>query len=304
MHEIGSFHQALHGAGIQPGKAAAQQLHIQLALFQVHIVQGSDLQLAAGGGLYLLCHLHHFLVVEVQAGDGVVGLGVCGLFFHAQHLAVLIKLHDAKALGVLHVIAEHGAAPLVFGVGSSGLEDLGKTVAVEDIITQDHGTAVIADELLAQNKCLCQAVRRGLHLILQMDTILAAIAQQRLKTGRVSRGRDDQDILDARQHEGGQRIVDHGLIVDRQQLFAGDHGQGIKPCAGTAGENNAFHTCALLFSCKKMCSLIQSGAASAVNKFRSAASAFFAKDDSSTLYFTMKARKMQGGILFCCAEMM
>ena len=86
-----------------------------------------------------------------------------------------------------------------------------------------------------------------------------------------------QDILNARQHKGGQRIVDHGLVVDRQQLFAGDHGQRIEPCAGTAGENNAFHTCALLFSDKKMCSLIQSGAASAVNNFGSAASAFLQK---------------------------
>ena len=76
---------------------------------------------------------------------------------------------------------------------------------------------------------------------------------------------------------GGQRIVDHRLVVDRQQLFAGDHGQRIEPCAGTAGENNAFHTCALLFSYKKMCSLIQSGAASAVNNFGSAASVFLQK---------------------------
>ena len=30
----------------------------------------------------------------------------------------------------------------------------------------------------------------------------------------------------------------------------------------------------------------------------------FAKDDGSTLYFTMKARKMQGGMIFCCAEIM
>ena len=110
-----------------------------------------------------------------------------------------------------------------------------------------------------------------------MDAVLAAIAQQCLKAGRIGRGRDDQDILNARQHKGGQRIVDHGLVVDRQQLLAGDHGQGIEPCAGTAGENNAFHTCALLFSYKKMCSLIQSGAASAVNDFGSAMAAFLQK---------------------------
>ena len=124
-----------------------------------------------------------------------------------------------------------------------------------EFVAQDHGAAVVADELFAQNKSLCQTIGRGLDLILQMDAILAAIAQQRLKARRISGGGDDQDILNARQHEGGQRIVDHGLIVDRQQLLAGDHRQRIKPGAGTAGQNNAFHNlCTPLFVLKKLCS--------------------------------------------------
>ncbi len=168
------------------------------------------------------------------------------LFLHAEHLAVLVELHDAKALGVLHIVAEHGAAALVFRIGSGGLEDLGEAVAVEDIIPQDHGAAVVANELLAQDEGLCQAIRGGLHLVLQMDAVLAAVAQQRLKAGRVGGGGNDQDVLNARQHKGGQRVVDHGLVVDRQQLFAGDHGQRIEPCAGTAGKNDTFHICALL----------------------------------------------------------
>ena len=168
------------------------------------------------------------------------------LFLHAEHLAVLVELHDAKALRVLHIVAEHGAAAFVFRIGSGGLEDLGEAVAVEDVIAQDHGAAVVANELFAQNEGLCQTVRRGLNFILQMDAVLAAITQQRLKARRISGGGDDQDILNARQHEGGQRIVDHGLIVDRQQLLAGDHGQRVKPGAGTAGKNDTFHICALL----------------------------------------------------------
>ena len=39
--------------------------------------------------------------------------------------------------------------------------------------------------------------------------------------GRSVGGGDDQDVPDARQHEGGQRVVDHGLVVDRQQLLGG-----------------------------------------------------------------------------------
>ena len=163
------------------------------------------------------------------------------LLFHAEHLAVLVELDDAEALRVRDIVTEDGAAALVLGVGGGVLQDLGEAVAVEDVIAEDHRAAVVADELLAEDECLCQTVRRGLDLILQMDAVLAAIAQQRLETGRVGGGRNNQDVLNARQHEGGQRIVDHRLVVDRQQLFAGDHSQRVKPGAGAAGENNAFH---------------------------------------------------------------
>ena len=99
-----------------------------------------------------------------------------------------VELDDAEALGILHIIAEDGAAALVLSVGGGSLQDLGEAVAVEDVIAQDHGAAVVANELLAQDECLCQAVRGGLNFILQMDAVLAAIAQQRLKAGRVGRG--------------------------------------------------------------------------------------------------------------------
>ena len=169
-----------------------------------------------------------------------------GFFLHAQHLAVLVEFHDAKALGILHIVAKHRAAALILCIGGSGLEDLGEAVAVENIIPQDHGAAVVANELFAQDEGLCQAVRGGLHLVLQMDAVLAAVPQQRLKAGRVGGGGNDQDVLNACQHQRGQGVVDHRLVVDRQQLFAGDHGQRVKPGAGTAGKNDTFHICALL----------------------------------------------------------
>ena len=54
--KVGRIHQRIHRAGVQPGIAAAQQLHIQRAVLQIHPVQIGDLQLAAGRGLYLLGH--------------------------------------------------------------------------------------------------------------------------------------------------------------------------------------------------------------------------------------------------------
>ena len=49
---------------------------------------------------------------------------------------------------------------------------------------------------------------------------------------------------------------------------------------------------------------IQSGAASAVNKFRSRSPCpKWQNGNNSSLYFTIKSHKMQGGMMFCCAEM-
>ena len=50
-----------------------------------------------------------------------------------------------------------------------------------------------------------------------------------------------KDIADARQHEDGKRIVNHWLVVHRQQLLRGAESNGVEAGAGAAGQNNAFH---------------------------------------------------------------
>ena len=39
----------------------------------------------------------------------------------------------------------------------------------------------------------------------------------------------------------GQGGINHGVVVDGDELFADGHGNGIQPCSRTAGEDNAFH---------------------------------------------------------------
>ena len=69
---------------------------------------------------------------------------------------------------------------------------------------------------------------------------LAAVAQQALVAADVLGGRDQQDLADAGQHQRGQRVVDHRLVVDRQQLLADRPGDRVQPGAGPAGQNDAF----------------------------------------------------------------
>ena len=224
-------------ARVQPGVAAPHDLHLQLALLQVGLVDAGDLQLAARAGLHGLGDVHHLLVVKVQAGDGEVALGLGRLFLNRLGLASRVKGHHAVALGVGHVVGKHGgAAGLRVGV----VQQLLQVVAVEDVVAQHQRAGRAVQELLANQKGLGQPIGAGLHGVLQVDAPLAAVAQQLREARRVLRRADDQDVPDAGQHEAGQRVINHGLVVDGQQLLA--HGQRgrVQAGAGATGQDDAF----------------------------------------------------------------
>lgn len=238
--ELRGLVQALHGAGVQPRVAAAEGDDGQRPLLQVHPVEVGDLQLAARGRLHLMCLGGHVARVEVQAGDGVGALGALGLLLDGNGPPLAVELHDAEALGVVHVVAEdRGAARL--GVLDGARQVARQAVAVEDVVAEHERARLAVNELLADREGLGQAVRRGLLGVGQVHAVARAVPEQALEVGQVGRGGDDQDVADARQHEGAKRVVDHGLVVDRQQLLGGHERERVQAGAGPAGEDDAFH---------------------------------------------------------------
>lgn len=239
--ELRRLVQALHGAGVQPRVAAAEGDHGQRPLLQVHLVERGDLELAAGRGLHPMCLGGHVARVEVQAGDGVGALGALGLLLDGDGPPLAVELHDAEALGVVHVVAED-RGPARLGVLDGARQVARQAVAVEDVVAEDEGARLAGDEILADGERLRQAVRRGLLGVGQVHTVARAVPEQALEVGEVGRGGDDQDVPDARQHEGAERVVDHGLVVDRKQLLGGHERERVQARAGPAGEDDAFHS--------------------------------------------------------------
>lgn len=238
--ELRGLVQALHGAGVQPRVPAAQGDDGQRPLLKVHPVEVGDLQLAAGRGPHLVRLDGDVARVEVQAGDGVGALGLGGLLLDGDGPPLAVELHDAEALGVVHVVAEdRGAARL--GVLDGARQVAGQAVSVEDVVAQHQGARLTVNELLADGEGLRQAVRRGLLGVGQVHAVARAVPEQALEVGEVRRRGDDQDVPDARQHEGGQRVVDHGLVVDRQQLLGGHERERIQAGSGPACEDDALH---------------------------------------------------------------
>ena len=218
--ELRGLVQALHGAGVQPRVAAAEGHHGQRPLLQVHLVERGDLELAAGRGPHFVRLGCHVARVEVQAGDGVGALGFGGLLLDGDGPALPVELHDTEALGVVHVVAEdRGAARL--GVLDGARQVAGQAVAVEDVVAEHQRARLAGDEVLADGEGLGQAVGARLLGVGEVDAVARAVTEQALEVGEVRRRGDDQDVPDARQHEGGQRVIDHGLVVDRQQLLGG-----------------------------------------------------------------------------------
>ena len=74
LHKVGRIHQAVHGAGIQPGKAAAHHLGAQGPILEIQVVKAGDFQLPTGTGLDTPGKLRHPSVIEIQPGDAVIAL--------------------------------------------------------------------------------------------------------------------------------------------------------------------------------------------------------------------------------------
>lgn len=235
--------QGIVGAGVEPGVAAAHGLDVELLAREIGLVDIGDLELAARGWLDGLRNRDDVLVVEVEACHGVVGLRCGGLFLEAHSLAFLVELDDAVALGVADVVGKDGRT---VWLGGRALHHDGEVGAVEDVIAEDERTALAREELLTDEKCLCKAFRLGLHGVRDGDAPLRAIAEQAPEVRIVLRRRDHEDVADAREHQGRQRIVDHRLVVDRHELLRHRDRQRIEARARAARQDNSL--CYHIFS--------------------------------------------------------
>src|SRR5206468_2271506 len=97
------------------------------------------------------------------------------------------------------------------------------------------------DEPSADHERLGESLRPRLHVVHDAEPELTAVAEQALKRRLVFRRRNDEDVPDAGEHQRRERVVNHRLVVDRDELLAESQGQRIEPCPRTAREDDAFH---------------------------------------------------------------
>jgi len=123
------------------------------------LVGAGNFQFATVAELYLFGDLSYVVVLEVEAGYGVVGFWVGRLFFDGDGALFIAKLHYAKAFRVGDLVAEYGGAFFPLG---GGLQHIAEALAVVDVVPQYQAYAVITNEVLAGDEGLGEAVRAGL----------------------------------------------------------------------------------------------------------------------------------------------
>src|SRR2546426_7689754 len=118
---------------------------------------------------------------------------------------------------------------------------VGKAVTVEDVVAERECDATAADEAPADDESLRQALGTWLDLVLDAEAEVAAVAEETLERALVLRAGDDQDVADPGEHERRERVVDHGLVVDRNELLAHREREREEAGARAPGEDDPLH---------------------------------------------------------------
>ena len=113
---------------------------------------------------------------------------------------------------------------------------------LDDVVAQDDADLLPVGEMFGQRQRVGDAALAFLVGVVDVrQAELFAIRQQAQKIAGILAAGDDQNIADARIHQRLDRVVDHRLVVDRQQMFVGDLGQREQPAACSSGQDDTFH---------------------------------------------------------------
>ena len=149
-----------------------------------------------------------------------------------------VEFGNAEALRVRHFLEQDARARglrqkrSLYGVMSSS----------RMLSPEDDADAIVVGEILAQPQRVGDPAFAFLIRVVDvLEAELAAVPQQAKKIARRVPAGDDHDVRDPGLREGFERIVDHRLVVHRQQMLIGDFGERAEPRTQASGEDDALH---------------------------------------------------------------
>jgi hypothetical protein len=224
-------------AGVEPGHAASELFDDELSAPQIFTIDVGDLQLAARRRLQIRGDVDHLIVIKIQPRHRIGRSGLRRLFFEADRPSLGVEFDNAVTFRIANEVAEHRGA---LGPFARGAEHVGEAVAEENVVAERQRDAVVTDEVPAKNERMGEAVGAFLDGVGEPQAEITAVAEQAHEAGLVLGRGDDQDVLDARQHQRRQRVVDHRLVVDRHELLADAARNRIQARPAAARQNDPF----------------------------------------------------------------
>src|SRR5665213_513373 len=82
-------------AGVEPGKAAAQNLNEEVSAFEIGPVDIGNFDFSPSRWSDVRRNIKHVVVVEIQTGDRNIRFGVAWLLFNRNCAAVFVQLDHA-----------------------------------------------------------------------------------------------------------------------------------------------------------------------------------------------------------------
>src|SRR5690349_20969878 len=230
--EIGGEEEGFESAGIGP--PAVQDAVGEGAFLEVHVVDVGNFEFVAPAGLGLADFLEDGGVVEIEAGDGVIGFGGFGLFLDAEDAAI-DDFGATKAVGVGNFLENDVGAGGLFFESFLGGDD----VVFDDVVAEDDADFFTFDKRFGKTKSIGDAAFA--FLIGVMDAVeveIFAVGEEAEEVAGILTAGDDDDVPDAGIHESLDGIENHGAIKNGQQMLVGDASERIETRAFSTSEDD------------------------------------------------------------------
>jgi hypothetical protein len=146
------------------------------------------------------------------------------------------------------------ATPNSWGVLDPGEQDLSAArlcgerldvrpdAVLDDVVAEHDDDAVVVGEMLGQAERLGDAALAFLVGVVELlEAERLPVAEQAEELARVLAARDDHDVVEPGVDERLDRVVDHRLVVDGQQVLVRDGRERAEARAQSAGQDDAFH---------------------------------------------------------------
>src|SRR5580704_10126163 len=114
-----------------------------------------------------------------------------GLLLNAESPPRAIELHNSITFRIVHGISKHASTA---SLGCGFPQVLGEIVPIKNIVAQHQSARAASKKRLPQQKSLRDSFRLKLHLVLQSNSKLISIPQQRLKLAHVFRSSYKKDV--------------------------------------------------------------------------------------------------------------